>query len=113
MCTGTVHIAANKRGMEERLVALASDCWRWIRATWVPFAAFALALVIVTFAAYQANVLAAGVAATILVLTSLVLSHLVRRERANQDYDAGRARAVVSAVELFVGIELAAWAWKG
>lgn len=77
-----------------------------MRATWLPFAAFAGSLVLVTGAAYQHNRAVAWGAGAVLAAASILLSHVVRQERACADYDVGPARLVVSVATLAFGLLL-------
>lgn len=77
-----------------------------MRATWVSFAAFAGSLVLVTAAAYQHNRAFAWATGVVLVGASILVSHIVRQERARADYDVAPARLVVSSVQLGVGLLL-------
>ena len=97
------------------MTALRADCWRWVRATWLPLAAFAGALVVVTIAAYQHKTSLAWGAGLLLAATSIVLSHIVRQQRdlARGVYDVGPARVAVAAVQLAVGIVLVLWSQHG
>jgi lysophospholipase L1-like esterase len=85
---------------------LKADCWRWVRATWVPFVAFAVALVVVTVAAYQQNKWIAVGTGVLLAAASIALNHVVRMERRRADYDSRRARLVITAGQLGLGFVL-------